>query len=253
MREKSEEAAALMQPDDAWKMLRLPRLVQVVRKRCILTDHLHRLFQHVGGEYGGSGEGMAFRHDGKGFEAGDDFSGKLFPSQKGEKRPFAALRKADDGQRGAAKADVPDSVHGAALPVVYGQCPPLCMPGQKGRKGCVDIACLRHADLQREASLFLSGAEMLQRLILPHGLFGKLQKFPSPVRRDHPAGAACEDGKADFLLQLTDIPAQIRLTDEKLLCRSCDGAAFFYFYGITKHIQVHFSSFLRPNGRSLLL
>ena len=91
MREKSEEAVALMQPDDAWKMLRLPRLVQVVRKRCILTDHLHRLFQHVGGEYGGGGEGMAFRHDGKGFEAGDDFSGKRMMAREALRRQTSRI------------------------------------------------------------------------------------------------------------------------------------------------------------------
>ena len=90
----------------------------------------------------------------------------------------------------------------------------------------MDIAGLRHTDLQGKASMLLFGTEMLQRLILPHGLFGELQKFPSLIRGDNPSGASGEDGKTDLVLQFTDIPAQIGLTDEKLLCRSCDGAVF---------------------------
>ena len=60
MGEESGEPAALMKPNDAGKMFRLCRFVQIVGQGGVLTEHLHRLFQHIGGEYGGSGEGVAF-------------------------------------------------------------------------------------------------------------------------------------------------------------------------------------------------
>ena len=228
-----------MKPNDAGKMFRLCRFVQIVGQGGVLTEHLHRLLQHVGGEYGGSGEGVAFRHDSEWLEAADNFTGKLLSFQKGKQGTLIAVRKPDDGEGSAAQADVPDGVHCPGLPIVHGQRPSFCVFCKKGGKGRMDIPGLRHTDLQGEASMFLFCAEMLQRLVLPHGLFGEQQKFSSPVRGNHSSGASCEDGKTNLILQFTDIPAQIGLTDEKLLCRSCDGAVFFHLYGIAKHIQIH--------------